>query len=54
MKKTILSILALTLTMQGVSTFNVLAENDNPLNIDFGIQLTKQEIEGYAALSGTT
>ena len=54
MKKTILSILALTLTMQGVSTYNVLAENDNPLNIDFGIQLTKQETEGYAALSGTT
>lgn len=54
MKKIVLSVLALSLTMQGAGTFHVLAENNNPLNINFGEQLTKQETEGYAELLGDT
>ena len=53
-KVVLLSTLALSLTVQGVNTFNVLASNENPLNINFGEQLNKQENEGYKALSGDT
>ena len=53
-KVVLLSALALSLAVQGMNTFNVLASNENPLNINFGEQLDKQESEGYKALSGDT
>ena len=54
MKKVLLSTLALIFAVHGISTFNVFAESSNPLNINFGTQLTKQETDGYAALNGNT
>lgn len=54
MKKSLILALALSLTVQGVSSFKVLADNENPLNISFGDQLDYQEKNGYAALSGST